>query len=183
MAERGKMGNRLRHAGLIVRCNRRHFRTGQAADNDHDGNAGGNQRLEVERIGRTGWRYDQPGDAVLPHRGNHLALPVDAFAGIGKKLHIAGRLHDRVDAHGKFRKEAVRQIVDDDTDDFRFRAGLAQVRGAAVVDITKLAHRRIDLGPGPLIDERRTPQHQRDCRFRHACGLRDIYNGHPSASH
>lgn len=42
---------------------------------------------------------------MLAHRGNHFALPVDAFAGIGKKLNIAGRLHDRVNADGKFRKK------------------------------------------------------------------------------
>jgi hypothetical protein len=56
---------------------------------------------------------------MFAHRGNDLALAIDAFAGVREELNEAGRLHDRIDADGKLGKEAVGQIVDDYADDFR----------------------------------------------------------------
>lgn len=165
-------------AGVIVRSQRGYTGAGNVAHDEHDRNAGGNERREIRGFRSARRGYDEPRHPVLAHRSDDLALAVELLARIREELHETGRLHDLIDADREFRKEAVREIVDDDADDLRSR--LAQIGGAAIIHIAELTDHCIDLRPRRFIDERTCLQHKRHGRLRHAGGARDVDNRHRS---
>ena len=120
---------------------------------------------------------------MLAHRGDDLALAIDAFGSIRKELHVAGGLHDDIDADRKLGKEAVGQIIDDDTDNLRLGIGLAQIGSTTIVDIAEIANDSVDLGAGRLVDQWACLQHERHGRLRHAGGMRNIDHCHPFFTH
>ncbi len=182
VAERNEVAHRILRAGMVVGGKAGDLGADDVAHHGDDGNAARGKRLQVRRLGAAGGREDEAGNAVLAHRGDDLALAVDAFGGVRQELHVAGRLHDHVHADGKLGEEGVGEVVDDDADDPRGRR-LAQVRRAAVVDIAELADDRVHLRPRRLVDERACLQDERDGRLRHAGGARNIDDGHPALVH
>ena len=68
------------------------------------------------------------------------------FGGVGDERHDAGRLEDPLDADREFGEEGVGEVVDDHADDVGLR--LAQIGGAAVVDVAEILDRLAHLAGG-----------------------------------
>src|SRR5439155_4846975 len=85
---------------------------------------------------------------------------------------IAGHLQYGLDTDRELREERVREIVEHDADDLGIR--IAQIGGAAVVDVAEPTHDLQHMTAGLLLDAAAAGEDERDCRFRDAGSVRDI---------
>ena len=148
-----------RSTAMVVGRDRRNAAVGQAPHDEYDRNVGRLDHAERVGGGAVRGRDDQAGDALLHQRFQHFLLPHRVFGGVGDEGNDAGRLEHALDADRHFGEERVGQVVDDHADDVGM--GLAQIGGAAVVDVAdvldRLAHPDHRFGankPAALKDER-----------------------------
>ena len=143
-----------------------------AAHGEHDRDAGLAHPVERLGGGAAGGRDDEAGNALLHHRLQHLLLADRIFGGVGDEGNDTGRLEDALHADGELGEEGVRQVVDDHADDVGMR--LAQIGGAAVVDIADILDRLADFCRRLGADQAAALEDQRNCRLRHAGFAGDV---------
>ena len=157
----GKIG-----AAMIVGRDHRDAAFRQAAHGEDDRHARRLQPPERARRGAARRRDDEAGDALLHQRFQHLFLAHRIFRRVGDEGHDAGRLEDALHADRQFGEKGIGEIVDDHADDVGM--GLAQIGGAAVVDIADILDRLAHLDRGFRPDQPAALQHERHRRFGHA---------------
>lgn len=144
------------------------------------------QATEGIRPGATRRRHDEAGDILLHQRFQHLFLAHRIFGRVGDERHDARRLENAFHADRELREEGIGQIVDDHADDVGM--SLAQVGGAAVVDITDILDRLADPVRRFRPDQPAALKHQRHGRLGYAGLAGDVQNrclgpaGHSDAS-
>ena len=173
-------------AAMIVGRDHRDAAFRQAAHGEDHRNARRLQAPEGARRRAARRRDDEAGDALLHQRLQHFFLAHRILRRVGDEGHDAGRLEDALHADRQFGEKGIGEIVDDHADDVGM--GLAQIGGAAVVDIADILDRLADLARGFRPDQPAALEHERYRRFGHAGFAGNVEDrrlgpaGHPDAS-
>ena len=171
---------------MIVRRNHRDTAFRQAAHGEYDRHARHFQPSERGRRCAARGRDDEAGDALFHKRFQNLFLAYRVLRRVGDEGHDSGRLEDTLHADRQFGEERIGEVVDDHADDIGM--GLAQIGGAAVVDVADILDRLAHLDRGLRPDQPAALEHERHCRFGHAGLAGDVEDrrlgpaGHPDAS-